>query len=1307
MSNFSAPKLYDQIDQCLLVDRHPLRTSLRGIIAAKKKGNDIQARLDALLIRIEKSQNYLQQRQLNKPTLIYPDTLPVVEQKEAIIAAIKSHQVVVVCADTGSGKTTQLPKLCLEAGRGVSGLIGHTQPRRIAARSVAARIATEMQTELGAAVGFKVRFSDHVSDQTYVKLMTDGILLSEIQNDPWLNAYDTLIIDEAHERSLNIDFILGYLKQLLQKRKDLKVVITSATIDPQRFSDHFNQAPIILAEGRSYPVEVRYRPIIEADNDTERDEKEAFFEACEELSLEGAGDILCFFPGERQIREHLEYINKRKLSHKFLRSTEILPLFARLSTAEQNKIFNRGKTQRIILATNVAETSLTVPGIRYVIDTGTARISRYSVRSKVQRLPIEAVSQASANQRKGRCGREAPGICIRLYGEDDFELRPEFTAPEILRTNLAAVILRMESLRLGRVDSFPFVEAPESKFINDGYKLLHELGAVDNKNKLTAQGRVLAKFPVDPKLARMLIEARKEGSLEDVLTLVAALSVQDPRERPQDKRQAADEMHAEFHDEKSDFMSLLNLWAFYQTQSDRLSQSQLRKMCKQRYINYIRMREWRDVRHQLRDMLRQQKWKWSETTAEYDALHRAILSGLLGNIAVKDDRGEYLATRNRRLRVAPGTPLANKGPKWMMAAEITETSRLYARHVAKIDVEWIEGLSLHLIKRSHFDPRWHQKHAQVGAYEKGMLYGLIIYPKKRVNYGPIDPVVSREIFIRMALVEGQYKTRAGFFSHNQALLEDVEALENKTRRRDILVSPEQLYDFYESLVPEGIYSGAQFEQWLKSLSDSESKALYFDEMMLKQREADDITDNDYPSFLEFAGIALPVSYHFSPGSEEDGVTLSVPLGLLNRVSEARCSYLVPGMLAEKVTLLIKSLPKFLRKNFIPAPDYAKACVEVITASDKPLLEALGLQLKRMTGIEVGIDEWQPKALPDHMRMRFELLDHEGKKIDSGRSLTQLHLRHGDRIQEGLSQHNENEFERDNLTDWNFGDLPDTIEIQQSGISLHGFPALVSDSEGVHLRILASRIQADAATKQGIRALYKNLLKEELKYLRRKLPNIQQITLMFAPFGNKAMITEDIVEASIDQLFVAPFDSPKTREAFYAPMNQNRADLVAYAGKVSETVCNALEAHRSLARRFKKNMPLSWIEPVADIKDQIAHLFYAGFVFNTPPKALARYVVYLNAIERRLITAEQKPEKDRQRRSELLPVWESFKQLSLPKVNGSDYQTKYQIVRWQFEELRVSLFAQDLGTSHKVSVTRLENAIKELKTLQRQEKVQSA
>ncbi|MGL5470049.1 MAG: ATP-dependent RNA helicase HrpA, partial [Shewanella sp.] len=1027
----------------------------------------------------------VEQRLKARPKINYPDNLPVSGMREDIAKAISENQVVIIAGETGSGKTTQLPKICLELGLGSRGFIGHTQPRRLAARSVASRVAEELQSPLGEVVGFKVRFADALKSESYIKLMTDGILLAELTSDRYLDQYDTIIIDEAHERSLNIDFILGYLKQILKKRPDLKIIITSATIDVERFSKHFNNAPIIEVSGRTYPVETRYRPLVQ-DTEADLDQIEGIFAAVDELVAEGLGDILIFMNGEREIRDTAEQLNRRNY-----RDTEILPLYARLSYGEQSKVFSSHTGRRIVLATNVAETSLTVPGIRYVIDPGTARISRYSYRTKVQRLPIEPISQASANQRQGRCGRVGPGICIRLYDEADFNNRPAFTDPEILRTNLASVILQMLAIGLGDIAAFPFIEPPDPRHIRDGFLLLEELQAVKQQKGnivLTPLGRQLSQIPVDPRLARMVVESHQLGCLNEVLVIASGLSIQDPRERPMDKKQASDEAHRRFADPQSDFVSWVNLWQHLKEQQKELSASQFRKKCRDEFLAYLRVREWQDLYTQLKQAVHDLKWRLNDTPASYDALHRALLSGLLSHIGFKDNNNEYLGARNRKFFVFPGSPLAKKGPKWIMAAELMETSKLFARCCAKIEPEWLEPLAAHLIKKNHLEPHFEAKQGSVIAFENQVLYGLTVVHRRRVQYGPINPVEAREIFIRSALAEGQLQTKEAFFIANQKLLEDVEALEHKSRRRDILVDEQVLMDFYEPRIPEGIYNAPKFFSWWKEARRTQPDLLDFNKSLLMQRSADHISALDFPDSWHKGNIRLQLSYHFDPAASDDGVSVHIPVALLNQIDDTDFDWLVAGMREEKCVALIKSLPKGLRRNFVPAPDYARACVQAMQPFSASLLEAMCKQLLRMSGTRVNPEDFDLTQMPVHLQMNFKIEDDKGKLVAQGRVLDTLKAELQGVVAKAIRQVADKGIEKEALTEWSFGDLPKQFEQRKGNYQVRAFPALIDNKDSVAIKLFDDEFEAEAAHRQGLRRLLLLNIPSPVKHLQQALPN---------------------------------------------------------------------------------------------------------------------------------------------------------------------------------------------------------------------------
>ncbi len=1273
----------------MIADRHVLRRKLTDVERNSAKNSASDGRIAALANDVQVSLDRAAERLARLPKPEFPEELPVVGRREEIAAAIKANQVVIICGETGSGKTTQLPKICLELGRGAYGLIGHTQPRRIAARSVATRIAEELKSELGGVVGYKVRFTDRVSANTNVKLMTDGILLAEMQNDHWLNHYDTLIIDEAHERSLNIDFILGYLKTVLPRRPDLKLIVTSATIDPQRFSKHFSNAPIIEVSGRTFPVEVRYRPLlVDDDDDRDRDMPQAIIEAVDELARLGPGDVLVFLPGERDIREVAERLRKHHPPH-----TEILPLFSRLTTQEQDRVFKSHVGRRIVLATNVAETSLTVPGIRYVIDTGLARISRYSARTKVQRLPIEPVSQASANQRSGRCGRVSAGVCIRLYSEQDYLGRPLFTDPEIQRTNLASVILQMMALKLGDIDDFPFVDPPDSRFIVDGYKLLQELGAIDANRVLTQQGRTLAKLPIDPRLARMTSAAAAEGSLVEVLVIVSALSVQDPRERPFDAQQAADEKHARFHDPQSDFMALLKLWDYLQEQEKHLSNSKFRALCKADFISYVRLREWRDIYAQLKEQIGQLELKFNMEPATFEQIHRALLTGLLGNIVFKQEGTEYQGSRGSKVYLFPGSALFKKPPKWAMAAELVETSRLYARMVARIEPEWLEVLAAHLLKRSYSEPHWEKRVGQVAAFEQVSLYGLIIIPKRKVNYGPIDPVLSRELFIRHALVEGDFSTNAPFFQHNRDLVAQIEDLEAKSRRQDILVDEQSMFEFYDQRVPANIYSGQSFEQWRKQLSSEETNALLVTREHLMRHGAENITHKEFPPTITCSGVSIPVQYRFEPGHEEDGVTSIVPLLALSHVKAERFEWLVPGLLEAKVTELIRSLPKALRRNFVPVPDYARACMENLVPDDSSLLVALGAQLRKMAGIDIPLEAWRPQELPPHLRMNFQIVDEHGKILAIGRDLSALRAKLQGQAREVFADLPSHAFDKKGMTRWDFGSLPTSLEVKSKGLVVSGFPAITDTGDAVALTLLDTAEKAAQATHDGVRRLFVLALPQQIKYMQKNLPHINRLCLLFQSIGSCEVLRQDIVDAVLERAFFADPTLIRDPATFEKRLADGKGNLVALTSVICEDLLAVLTEYQVLQKRLKMPSTPAWIPAMTDIKEQVDALIYPGFVLNTPALWLSHLTRYLKAIQKRLDKLGNALAKDKEHMLDVNSVQRLLSERSKKKPAAAAPDPELIRFRWLTEELRVSLWAQDLKTVESVSVKRLLEQLK--------------
>ncbi|HIH0943193.1 TPA: ATP-dependent RNA helicase HrpA [Vibrio cholerae] len=1289
----SAASLKMALGECLIKDRFRFSKRIDG--ASKIKNESARnAVFDEIALDIAQSMMVVEQRKQQMPKIEYPALLPVSQKRDDIAQAIAHHQVVIVAGETGSGKTTQLPKICAELGRGKYGLIGHTQPRRLAARSVANRIAEEMETELGGFVGYKVRFTDQISDQTQIKLMTDGILLAEIQNDRFLNQYDTIIIDEAHERSLNIDFILGYLKQLLPRRPDLKVIITSATIDPERFSKHFSNAPIIEVSGRTYPVEVRYRPLAgDDDSESDRDQLEGIFQAVDELCDEGLGDILIFMNGEREIRDTADALSKRNL-----RDTEIVPLYARLSAGEQNKIFQPHAGRRIVLATNVAETSLTVPGIKYVIDPGTARISRYSYRTKVQRLPIEPISQASANQRKGRCGRTEEGICIRLYSEEDFLSRPEFTDPEILRTNLASVILQMTALGLGDIEAFPFVEAPDKRNIQDGVRLLEELGAIndqikDPKKRLTESGKQLARLPIDPRLARMVLEASKLGCLKEVMIIASALSIQDPRERPSDKQQSADDKHRRFNHEDSDFLTLVNLWHYIGQQQKALTSNQFRRQCKLDYLNYLRVREWQDVYTQLHQSTREMGFKLNDEPGSYHAVHSAILVGLLSHIGMKDqEKNEYHGARNARFNIFPASGLFKKQPKWVMSAELVETSKLWARVVAKIEPDWIEPLAKHLIKRSYSEPHWSKKNAAVMAYEKVMLYGIPIVPKRLVNYGNIDPVLSREIFIRSALVEGDWETKHAFFKQNRALLAEVEELEHKSRRRDILVDDEELFQFYDQRVGTEVVSGRHFDAWWKTASRKTPDLLSFEKEMLFKGDASHITDLDYPNFWHQGNLKLKLSYQFEPGENSDGVTVHIPLPILNQVEPHGFDWQIPGLRHELVVSLIKSLPKTLRKNFVPAPNYADAFLARVTPFEMPLLDAMEKELRRMTGVTVLREDWKLDQLPAHLKITYRAVDHRNRKLNESCDLHELKESLKEKVQETLSQVADDDIEQHDLHTWSFGELPKVYQQKRGGFEVRAYPALVDKKDSVEIKLFETEQEQLSAMRAGQRRLILLNVPSPIKYLHANLPNKSKLGLYFNPYGKVLDLIDDCIACGVDKLIEERGGMVWEPQAFEALKEHVRAELGDTVVEIAKQVETILTTAYNINKRLKGKVDFTMAFALSDVKAQIEGLIFSGFATECGWKRLPDILRYMRAIERRMEKLPVDPNKDRLHMLKIESVANKYKELLNKIPKGMAIPDNVREIRWMLEELRVSYFAQQLGTPYPVSDKRIINAI---------------
>lgn len=1320
--------------------------------------------------------------------IVFPDALPVSARREEIARAIREHQVVIVSGETGSGKTTQLPKICLSLGRGRGaggqGLIGHTQPRRIAATATARRIAEELQSEPGRIVGYKVRFNDTLSPGASVKLMTDGILLAETQHDPLLRQYDTLIIDEAHERSLNIDFLLGYLKQILPRRPDLKLIVTSATIDAARFARHFGSeaqpAPAIEVSGRMFPVEIRYRPVrrdeapgrgdaaqkkasasasrsathaaapagggaaaatptasrrgARESQDAQRDLIDGIVDAVDELSREGSGDVLVFLPGEREIRDAAQALRGHHPPH-----TEILPLFARLSAAEQERVFKPSNARRIVLATNVAETSLTVPGIRYVVDTGLARVKRYSYRNKVEQLQVEPVSQAAANQRAGRCGRVADGICIRLYDEDDFTRRPPFTDPEILRSSLAAVILRMKALGLVEIERFPFLEAPPGRAIADGYQLLGELGAIDEENRLTQAGRELARLPLDPRIGRMILAARENGALSEMLIIASALSIQDPRDRPVDAQEAADQAHRQFAHERSEFLQWLKIWAWFEEASThRKSNRQLLDACRANFLSHLRLREWRDVHSQLLTVVREHGWRLSETPATYEQVHLSLLAGLLGNVGLKaDDEPYYLGARNIKFYPWPGSPLAKKAGRWIVAAEMVETSRLYARCLGRIEPEWVERVGAHLLRRALSEPHWEKKAGQVVAFERATLYGLTLYQRRRVSFGTRDPALSRQIFVRSALVEGEFETRLPFFEHNRKLLADIEQLEHKARRQDVLVDDELIYAFYDQALPAGIDNQAAFEAWYREAARTAPRLLFLEREDLMRHEAAGVTTELFPKRLNMAGQSMPLSYHFEPGSPRDGVTLTVPLFALNQVDARRTEWLVEGMLKDKVQALLRSLPQKIRRHCVPLPEYAAAFISRHALGEHDLVETLIADIREQTQQAVRASDFKLETVSAHLQMNFKVIDEHGRQLALGRNLAQLrgelgalaqqHFQalaaagvHGSRA--GEAHHGQPERERqegrgeaasarpagahagqgaravtakpgpesadkaslyDNVTDWNFGKLPELLEIRRGARTLYGYPALVDRNTHCEIQVFDSPEEAGATHRLGLCRLFALRLREPIRYLEKNLPGLQQMALYYMNLGTLEDLREQIIEVALERAcLMEPL--PDDAGSFARRCEEARARLNLLAQEIARLVLAILSEHADVSKRLAQAK--AYPGPYEDMQQQLRQLIGKRFIVETPYSQLAHFPRYLKGMAARIAKLKADPARDARALAELAPLLTLWQRADSQRRQHAD--ARLDEFRWLLEELRISLFAQELRTPMPVSAKRL-------------------
>ena len=1272
------------------------------------------------------------------PRIEFPEALPVSAQREEIAAALMAHPVVIVCGETGSGKTTQLPKIAWLCGRGRRGLIGMTQPRRIAARSVAERLAQETATRLGGFVGWQVRFSDHVGPDSRIKVMTDGILLAETQSDPELRAYDTIILDEAHERSLNIDFLLGYLKSLLPRRPDLKVVLSSATLEAERFAAWFGGAPIVQVSGRTYPVEIRYRPLVgttapppqpspragdgvdkparrAAPEEFEADLIAGIVAAVDELAAEGPGDILVFLPGEREIREVQEALRKHHPPQ-----TELLPLYARLSVGEQARVFQPHGGRRIVLATNVAETSLTVPGIRYVVDTGLARVKRYSLRNKIEQLKIEKISQAAANQRAGRCGRVAAGIAIRLYDEQDFAARPAQTTPELLRSSLAGVILRMKALGLPDIETFPFPDPPEPKRVRDGLTLLTELGALDAEGRLTSIGRELARLPVDPRIGRMLIAARERGCLAEVLVIAAFLSVPDPRLRPLDQPAAAEEKHRRFADPHSDFVAILRLWQHVnQLDVHRKSARKFRAALEAEFLSPLRVREWRDVHTQLANLVKEMGWKVGELTPidvtsaadqadakasgalaadRYAAVHQALLAGLLGNVGMLTEAGDYLGARGMKFALHPANGLRGK-PKWVMAAEIVETRRIYARLAARVEPAWIEQVGRHLLKQSYSDPHWEKRPAHVAAMLRATLYGLPVVAGRKVHYGPIDPVLSREIFIRHALVAGEWDCRAPFFQHNRQLIETAQELAVRARDVRLEPDPQVLYEHFDAIVPAGIHNGRDFERWRRQAEASNPRLLFLERERLLAGQAR--TQTDYPNEITLGGVRCALAYRFEPGAADDGVTLLLPVAALNQIPATACDWLVPGLLEEKIATLLKGLPQSLRRNFVPLPQYAQAATEALAPlarSEAPpsLIESLTAFLKRTTGVEVPRTAWRPEALPPHLRLNIRVLDDKGKVLDEGRDLAELRMKLAEAARQAV-RHSASDWARGPISDWDLGDLPMEVTIAAGRQALVAYPALTLEADGsVYLRLHESPAAARAAHRLGVCRLLWLCQRERRKQTERDLAaRLKTACLqwgMLRPGETCPGLIRDLLVAAC-LLALAARDAADIRSAAdFATTAQALGPRMAegverLVGLTTTCLDQASSLREALARA-----PAAWKAAVADMQRQLDALLPPGFLVHTPTTRLARLPAYLKAMHLRLEKLARNPTRDAQAMAALAPLLADWRTALARRPDDPALQE----FRWQLEELRIALFAQEVRTAEPTSVKRLAKRLAEIR-----------
>lgn len=1291
-----------RLDQTMLADRAPLRRDLATMQSLARSGKPFDRLLSRWQQRFDDSSRRRSARAAAIPQPTFDLDLPVVARKDEIAAAIAKHPVVVVCGETGSGKSTQLPKICLELGRGVAGMIGHTQPRRIAARSVAARIAEELKTPPGSVVGSKIRFADQTSETTAIKLMTDGILLAEIVSDRFLDAYDCLIIDEAHERSLNIDFLLGYLRGLIEKRRDLKIIVTSATIDAERFAAYFAEVaghvPIVWVEGRTYPVELRYRPLVDEDDDATL--HDALEGALRELIADHPGDVLAFLPTERAIRDAAKALRGRFHNQSTPAGPlEILPLYGRLSQAEQQRIFAGHRGMRVTLATNVAESSLTVPGVRSVIDEGTARVSRYSAHTKVQRLPIEPISKASADQRAGRCGRVGPGVCIRLYDESDYETREAYSLPEIQRTNLASVALRLMSLGLGDAETFPFLDPPKPAAVRDGYATLFELGAVTERRELTPIGRQLARLPVDPRIGRMILGGHNEGCLAEVLIIASALEIQDPRDRPVDKQQAADEAHKAFRNEKSDFLSYLQLWEFFQGLKETHSRSQIRRECEKRFLSYVRMREWVELHSQLRDLCRDSSLAVKSKRDDLHAIHRALLTGLLSNVAMKGDGHEYIGAGGQKFHLWPGSALFAAKPKWVMAGELVETSRRFLRTAAEILPEWIEPLAGHLVERSYSEPRYAPRQGCVMASERITLFGLPIVPKRGVRYGKIDPVVSRQVFVQQALVEGQITIEAPFLAHNRTLRHEIETMQNKLRRGDLYLGEGAIYDFYDSRVGEGAYDLRRFDEWRRIAEKKDPQLLFMSlEDLVTQRPERDV-QQEFPNSLKIQRAELPLDYRFAPGDADDGVTVVVPEEGVNQLDRERLGWLVPGLLEEKVTELLRGLPRNLRRNFVPAPETAKRALPFLKFGEGSLEEQLAKALRKISGETVNPEDFAGAELPQHLRMNVRVVDAEGATVASSRDLVEVRGKTA-AVSDWTGSFDDPRFNRDDVTKWDFGELPESIPVKRGDTALLGYPSLVEEGEKVALRVLDDPIRAEREMRAGVRRLFMQIVRRDLRNQIEWLPEADRMKMVAGILPGRPDFERQVATLLAERalfgderdefaLNAAKTELPRTQEDFEALVEVARKKIPRAVAEVAKILPAMLLAYQEVRLKLDEMKRPEQAYAVSDVRDQLASLAAPGFLANTPWRWLAQYPRFFKAALKRLEKLASAADRDAQSRALISPWVARLAERRQRHEELRLLDPELDLFRWMLEEYRVSLFAQELGTSLPVSDKRLE------------------